>query len=369
MKKAIITGITGQVGSYLAERLLREGYKVIGVHRRTSLPNFERLEGFADNPNLTLQEFDITDPVSVNNLISTEQPDEVYNMAAQSHVHTSFDQPDYTFRVNTLGVNYFLEAIRRFSPKTRFITASTSEMFGFNYDVVNGRKMQNETTQLKPQSPYAIAKLAAHEMVRLYREAYGLHACTVIMFNNESPRRGEQFVTRKITKWIAKFQRWVDEANDAMEYQGDHSPFTFDEDYIKCDYTKDFPKLRLGNLDSMRDWGYTADYVRAINMIITHDTPDDFVVATGESHTIREFLDLAFKYIGIEDWSDYVVQDPRFFRPAEVDFLLGDSTKIRQTLGWEPRIHLEDLVRMMIDSDIANEQEKLRQPGLQKMEK
>lgn len=349
MKKAIITGITGQVGSYLAELLLEKGYKVIGLHRRTSLPNFERIDHLLNHPRLLLEEFDITDAVSVYNVVSKHQPCEIYNLAAQSHVHTSFEQPDYTFRVNALGVQYFLDGIKNFSPNTKFITCSTSEMFGANYDRIQGVKAQNENTAFLPQSPYSIAKLAAHNSIRLYRNSYDLNLSTVIMFNNESPRRGEQFVTRKITKWIGEFANFSEgKFEDGSSYK-----LIPDPDNIKTQCGSfSFPKLRLGNLKAFRDWGFSKDYAEALYLVNSSNKNDDYVVATGESHTISEFLDFAFSHINITDWSPYVTIDPKFFRPSEVDFLMGDSRKIRSELGWRPKTTVKQLAKLMVESDI-----------------
>jgi len=349
MKKALITGITGQVGSYLAEYLLDLGYCVVGLHRRTSLPNFERIDSILDNPNLILEEFDITDSVSVYNVVSKHHPDEIYNLAAQSHVHTSFEQPDYTFRVNALGVQYFLDAIKNFAPSTKFLTCSTSEMFGSNYDTIQGVKAQNENTAFMPQSPYSIAKLAAHHSIRLYRNSYDLNLSTAIMFNNESPRRGENFVTRKITRWIGVFNKWLGDnrllIDDIVE---------IDKDNIgsKTKPNLTYPKLRLGNLDAYRDWGYSKDYAEGLHLINSSERNDDYVIATGESHTIREFLGFAFLEVGVLGWESMVTIDPKFYRPSEVDFLMGDSRKLRQTFGWKPKTSVKALAKLMVEHDL-----------------
>ena len=328
-KTALITGITGQDGSYLAEFLLQKQYKVIGLHRRSSVNNFERIKGFKGHKDFTLQEFDLTDPSNVITTISKYKPGEFYNLAAQSHVGTSFNQPTTTFEIDTVGVVNILEAIRNYSPKTKFYQASTSEMFGRSYDTdKKGEKYQDENTVLLPQSPYGVAKVASHQMVQIYREAYGIHANSGILFNHESPRRGENFVTRKITKWIGEF--------------------------VNNGRSKDFPKLRLGNLEAKRDWGHAKDYVRAMWMMLQQPNPDDFVICTERTCTISQFLDRAFELIGIEDWTDYVVQDPEFYRPAEVEYLRGINKKARKVLGWYPAINFEDLVEDMVNSDIQS---------------
>lgn len=327
-KTALVTGITGQDGSYLAELLLEKNYNVVGLHRRSSVNNFERIQHIIKDPNFKLNEFDLTDPSNVIRTIDMYGPDEFYNLAAQSHVGTSFNQPTTTFEIDAVGVINILEAIRNYCPATRFYQASTSEMFGRSYDLdANNQKYQDEKTELLPQSPYGVAKVASHRMVQIYREAYGIYASSGILFNHESPRRGENFVTRKITKWIGEFVR---------------------------SKNPEFPKLRLGNLEARRDWGYAKDYVEAMWLMLQQDTGDDFVVSTGETHTIREFLDFAFKHIGIDDWSDLVVQDPQFYRPAEVDYLMGSNEKAKVVLGWEPRTSFEELVAKMVEHDAGS---------------
>lgn len=324
---ALITGITGQDGSYLAEFLLSKNYKVVGLHRRSSVNNFERIKALKNKHNFTLQEFDLTDPSNVITTISNYKAQEFYNLAAQSHVGTSFNQPTTTFEIDTVGVVNILEAIRNYSPNTKFYQASTSEMFGRSYDVdKDGQKYQDENTILLPQSPYGVAKVAAHQMVQIYREAYGIHANSGILFNHESPRRGENFVTRKITKWIGEF--------------------------VNSGKSEDFPKLRLGNLEARRDWGHAKDYVRAMWMMLQQPVPDDFVICTERTYTIGEFLDKAFGLIGISDWKEYVVQDPEFYRPAEVEYLRGRNRKAQKRLGWYPAITFDDLVEDMVNNDI-----------------
>lgn len=322
MKTAIITGITGQDGSYLAENLLEKNYKVIGLYRRSSTNTFNRIKHI-NNSNFILQEYDITDPSGCVHLISSIQPDEFYNLAAQSHVGTSFNQPTATFEINAIGVINVLEAIRLFSKHTKFYQASTSEMFGRNYSIdANGNKYQNEDTSLLPQSPYAVAKLASHRMVQIYREAYGLYCCSGILFNHESPRRGENFVTRKITKYISELF-----------------------------HNKTDQKLKLGNIKAFRDWGHAKDYVEAMRLMISCGKADDFVISTGQCHSVEEFLSIAFNHID-KDWHDYVEIDPNLYRPAEVDYLRGDSNKAKILLGWEPKISFETLVKDMVTQDI-----------------
>ena len=341
--KAIIFGITGQDGSYLAELLLEKGYEVVGITRRVSVPTLIRVTHIL--PKIKIIEGDITDAFSVSNVIKEEEPDEIYNLAAQSHVGTSFKQPSLTWDVTAGGVLNILEAIRYSGRKDdiKFYQASSSEMFGKNYNLREGFaemiKYQDEKTPFMPQSPYAIAKLAAHHLVRNYRDSYGIFACSGILFNHESERRGEKFVTRKITKWIGEF--------------------------VASGMDKEFPALRLGNLDAKRDWGHAEDYVRGMWEMVQHETPNDYVVATGETHSVREFLDIAFKHIGIDDWDDFVVIDPEFYRPAEVDYLLGIPAKAKRVLGWEPQISFEQLVERMVDSDV--EAERLQRPDLQRV--
>ena len=327
--KAIIFGVTGQDGSHLADLLLDKGYEVIGVNRRASTDNTDRISHILDHERFSLILGDITDAYSVNRILSDNgDVDEVYNLAAQSHVAVSFNQPALTWDITGKGCLNILQSIVDLGIYgCRFYQASSSEMFGSSYDISREQvKFQNEETKFLPQSPYAIAKCAAHYMTRLCREGYGIHASAGILFNHEGPRRGENFVTRKITKWIG--------------------------DFVKSGKDESFPKLRLGNLEAFRDWGYAGDYVEAMWMMLQQEQPDDYVICTGETHTIREFLDVAFSHIDIEDWSDYVVQDPEFYRPAEVDYLRGDNTKAKEKLGWEPKHSFSDLVRLMVDHDV-----------------
>ncbi len=333
MKKAIIFGVTGQDGSHLADLLLLKEYSVLGVARRTSTDNTGRIKHLQTNPNFQLVQGDITDSHSIIRILSEHADvDEIYNLAAQSHVAVSFKQPALTWDITGKGcLNILQSMVDLKMNKARFYQASSSEMFGRNYDTRDcltseDEKYQDEDTKFLPQSPYAIAKCAAHHMTRLFREGYDIHASAGILFNHEGPRRGETFVTRKITKWIGEF---VESGRDP-----------------------EFPRLRLGNLEAFRDWGYAGDYVEAMWMMLQQESPDDYVICTGETHTIREFLDVAFKHIGIDDWSDLVVQDPEFYRPAEVDYLRGCNDKAKEKLGWTPANSFDDLVKMMVDHDV-----------------
>jgi GDPmannose 4,6-dehydratase len=321
MKKAIITGITGQDGSYLAEMLLHKGYEVHGIIRRSSTFNTCRLDHIYRDPHngedvkLYLHYGDLASSDSLSNVIQKVKPDEVYNLAAQSHVRVSFDLPEYTADVTGLGVVRILEAIRRSDIQTRFYQASTSELFG------SASPPQGESTPFQPQSPYAAAKLYAFWMTRNYSQGYNMFACNGILFNHESPRRGETFVTRKVTRAVAR---------------------------IKAGEQK---FLYLGNLDSKRDWGYAPDYVEAMWSMLQQDEPYDIVIGTGEAHTVREFVNEAFSYVDL-DYQDYVKIDPKYFRPTEVDYLEADAGKAKRILNWEPRVKYHDLVRIMMDADL-----------------
>ncbi|MGB9775892.1 MAG: GDP-mannose 4,6-dehydratase [Anaerolineae bacterium] len=314
MPRALITGITGQDGSYLAEFLLEKGYEVIGMVRRTSTVNFSRIQHIQDK--ITLVSGDLLDQGSLIAILRDYQPDEVYNLAAQSFVPTSWEQPVFTGEVTALGVTRMLEAIRTVDPSIRFYQASSSEMFGKVREVP-----QNELTPFYPRSPYGVAKVYGHWITVNYRESFGIYAVSGILFNHESPRRGLEFVTRKVSYGVAK---------------------------IKLGLAKE---LRLGNLDARRDWGFAGDYVRAMWLMLQQSAPDDYVVGTGETHSVRELCEIAFAHVGL-DWRDYVVQDPRYMRPAEVDLLVADPSKARRVLGWEPTVSFEELVRMMVDADL-----------------
>ncbi len=350
MKTAIIFGITGQDGSHLADLLLDKDYKVIGVKRRSSSDNTERIQHILDNNRFKLVEGDITDAYSIINILKDNpQVDEIYNLAAQSHVATSFKQPALTWDITGKGCINILQTIVDLSMfNVRFYQASSSEMFGSSYTVSEfGEKYQDEKTKFLPQSPYAISKCAAHYAVRLYREAYNLHASAGILFNHEGPRRGDNFVTKKITNWIVDFKIWFQE--NALDIDS----LTFDNDYIYGrTLEQKFPKLRLGNLDAYRDWGYAGDYVEAMWLMLQQDYPDDYVICTGSTHTIRDFLDIAFQYIGINVWSNMVVVDQEFYRPAEVDYLRGRNIKATNKLGWKPKYNLNMLISLMIDCGI-----------------
>jgi GDPmannose 4,6-dehydratase len=323
-KTSIITGITGQDGSYLAENLLNKGHNVIGLYRRSSSNNFDRILSIKDNNRLILEEFDITDHSDCTNIIIKYRPNEFYNLAAQSHVGTSFKQPTTTFEINAVGVINILEAIKRFSSTTRFYQASTSEMFGSNYVIKNNEKYQDENTPFLPQSPYAVSKLSSHRMVQIYREAYGLYTCSGILFNHESPRRGENFVTRKITLYLAKLVNKI------------IPPST---------------KLKLGNLSAVRDWGHATDYVEAMRLMLNADQSDDYVISSGSCYSVEQFLEKAFGTVGL-NYQDYYETDPELYRPAEVNFLRGDSSKAHKKLLWKPSYNFDDLVKDMVYSDI-----------------
>ncbi len=314
IKRALITGITGQDGSHLADFLLEQGYEVIGMVRRSSTVNFERIEHIQDQ--LTLVSGDLMDQVSLIDIIEKHRPSEVYNLAAQSFVQTSWVQPVFTGEVTALGVTRLLDAVRIVDPDIRFYQASSSEMFGKVREVP-----QNESTPFYPRSPYGVAKVYGHWITVNYRESYDLFACSGICFNHESPRRGQEFVTRKIARGAARIKRGMDR------------------------------ELRLGNMDSKRDWGYAPDYVRGMWLMLQQDEPDDYVLATGLTHTVLRFAELAFEMVGL-DYRDYVVQDPIFMRPADVDLLVGDPSKAKEKLGWEATTSFEELIRVMVDAEL-----------------
>ena len=314
MKRALITGITGQDGSYLAELLLNKGYKVYGLRRRTSSPLIENIQHIINE--IELVEGDLLDQGSLVEIMKKTKPDEVYNLAAQSFVGTSWNQPYLTGQVTGLGVTNVLEAIRSTKPAARFYQASSSEMYGKVMETP-----QSENTPFHPRSPYGVAKIYGHWITVNYRESFGLFGCSGILFNHESPRRGIEFVTRKVTNGVAK---------------------------IKCGMAKE---LRLGNLEAKRDWGFAGDYVEAMWLMLQQDTPDDYIIATGETHTVKEWVEIAFRSVGL-NWEDYVVIDPKYIRPAEVDLLLGDSEKAKKKLGWKPRVNFEQLIEMMVQQDL-----------------
>ncbi|EKV55916.1 GDP-mannose 4,6-dehydratase [Brachyspira hampsonii] len=321
MKKALITGITGQDGSYLAELLLEKGYEVHGIIRRSSSFNTERIDHLYRDPHINdvkmfLHYGDLSDSSNLSRLLEKIQPDEIYNLAAQSHVRVSFDMPEYTADVVGLGTIRILDAIKDTQIKTKFYQASTSELYGKVVETP-----QTEKTPFYPRSPYACAKLYSYWITVNYRESYNMYACNGILFNHESPRRGETFVTKKITHAIARI------------------------------LNKEQDKLYLGNLDSKRDWGYAKDYVEAMWLMLQQDNADDYVIATGETHSVREFLDEAFGLVGL-DWKKYVEIDPRYYRPAEVDLLLGDPTKAKEKLGWKPKTTFKELVKIMLEYDL-----------------
>jgi GDPmannose 4,6-dehydratase len=314
LKTALVTGITGQDGSYLAEFLLSQGYQVLGMVRRTSTVNFDRIKHFQDQ--VTIVPGDLLDQMSLVDILREHQPYEIYNLAAQSFVPTSWKQPVLTGEFTALGVTRVLEAIRMVNPEIRFYQASSSEMFGKVQEVP-----QTEKTPFYPRSPYGVAKVYGHWITVNYRESHNLFACSGILFNHESPRRGLEFVTHKVTYGAARIKQGLD------------------------------TELRLGNLEARRDWGYAGDYVQAMWLMMQQDFPDDYVIASGRTHSVRELCEIAFGYLDL-DWEKYVVVDPKFLRPAEVDLLVGDATKAHAMLGWEPSIGFEELIQMMVDADM-----------------
>lgn len=314
-KKALITGVTGQDGSYLADFLLEKGYEVYGMVRRSSMEKFDRIEHIKDR--IKIRQADLLDQYSISKIIAEIQPDEVYNLAAMSFVPTSWDQPVLTAEFTAIGVTRMLEAIRAVNPRIRFYQASSSEMFGLVKEIP-----QTESTSFHPRSPYGVAKVYGHWITVNYRESYNIFGVSGILFNHESPRRGIEFVTRKVTYNAAK---------------------------IKLGLSKE---LRLGNLEAKRDWGYALDYVEAMWLMLQQDNPDDFVIASGETHSVQELVEIAFAHVGL-DYKDFVVLDKKFIRPAEVDLLRGDFSKAKKILGWQPKVHFAELIKMMIDSDLA----------------
>lgn len=325
-KTAIVTGIQGQDGPYLAKHLLDNGYKVFGLTRRYSNPNMENIEYLGIQDDIEYYEGDMTDEASLMNMIRTIRPDEVYNLAAQSFVGSSWQLAKQTTEVNSLGVLYLLNAIKTFTPTAKFYQASTSEMFGTNHD--DG--VQGDDTPFHPRSPYGVSKVYAYWMTINFRESFGIFACNGILFNHESPIRGIQFVTRKITDGVARIKLGL----------------------------KD--ELLLGNLEARRDWGFAGDYVEAMHSMLQQKEPDDYVIATGQSHSVQEFVEAAFKHAGIDNWQDYVKKDPRFMRPAEVPDLRGKPTKAMEKLGWEPKMKFDELVALMVDEDIRRLEEDMK---------
>ncbi len=315
-KTALITGITGQDGSYLADFLLEQGYRVLGMVRRSSTVNFDRIAHLQEKEALEIVQGDLLDQMSLIDILREYEPDEVYNLAAQSFVPTSWRQPVLTGEFTALGVTRMLDAIRGVKPEIRFYQASSSEMFGKVQEVP-----QNENTPFYPRSPYGVAKVYGHWITVNYRESYDLFACSGILFNHESPRRGLEFVTHKVTYGAARIKLGLAD------------------------------ELRLGNLEARRDWGYAGDYVRAMWQMLQQDEPDDYVIATGETHSVRRLCEVAFGYLGL-NYEDYVVEDEKFYRPAEVDMLIGDCSKAREKLGWEPEVNFEELISMMVEADL-----------------
>jgi len=324
IKKALITGITGQDGSYLAEFLLSKGYEVHGIVRRASTFNTGRIDHLYQNSQIIGKKLflylgDITDSGNIEKIVNSVKPDEIYHLGAQSHVRVSFDMPEYTVNVGALGTLRILEAIKNSGLAIKFYNAASSEMFG------TAPAPQNENTVFHPRSPYACAKVFSYDITRFYREAYNTFACNGILFNHESPRRGETFVTKKITRAIARIKAGLDK------------------------------KIYLGNLEAKRDWGYSPEYVMAMHQILQQSQPDDYVISTGETHSVREFLEETFNYAGLGDWKNYVEIDPKYFRPAEVEILRGDSKKAKEKFGWEPNIKFNDLAKIMVDADFRSQ--------------
>lgn len=320
-KTALITGITGQDGSYLTELLLSKGYEVHGIIRRSSTFNTGRINHLYEDPHVSgvrmhLHYGDLTDSGSIEKIINKIKPDEIYHLGAQSHVRVSFDLPEYTANTDALGTLRVLEAVKNSGLKAKFYNAASSEMFG------SAVPPQNEKTPFCPRSPYAISKVFSFNMTQLYREAHGIFACNGMLFNHESPRRGETFVTKKITRGIARIKAGLDK------------------------------KIYLGNLDAKRDWGFAPEYVEAMHLMLCQDKPDDYVIATGQTHSVREFLEKAFAYAGLENWKSYVNFDERYLRPAEVQILAGDAAKAKERIGWQPKIKFDDLYKIMVDSDL-----------------
>jgi len=332
MKKAVIYGVTGQDGSYLSELLLSKDYTVYGVARRTSTPNTSRIKHFLTHKQFHLVQGDVTDSGNIYRCLNEVQPDEVYNLAAQSHVGTSFNQPNLTWNVTAQGCLNILEVIRSMGNRPRFYQASSSEMFGDQYNLYDKEKYQDEHTYFRPQSPYAIAKLAAHNATMLYTRSYGIFGCSGILFNHESERRGERFVTRKVTRYVADLH-WATQEGRMI------------------------PKLQLGNLNAKRDWGHAEDYVKAMWLMLQQDEPRDYVVATGITHSVEDLVKIAFQCININEYESYIEENENLRRPSEVPYLRGISTKAERHLAWKPDISFEGLVKRMVTYDIQNRYE------------
>ena len=374
-KVCVVTGALGQLASYLSELLLSKGYYVISTKRRASNSNYENVQHLLDNPNYKIVEMELTDYTSVHSVLSKYKPQEVYNLAAQSHVKSSFEQPDATFRANVIGPLNILEYIRLNDKNIRLFHCSTSEMFGKNYSTRSTspnllcdlgqlynmfEKYQDENTELAPQSPYGISKLAAYHLIRLYRECYGVNCCTNIMFNAESPRRGKEFVTRKITSYIGQLVKRCSIRHtglapsspqerikiDGFVDVGQNNGFSFIPQSLK-----EFPKLKLGNLEAFRDWQFSTDCVYAMWLTLQQPKLDDYVICTGETRTVREFAENSFKLVGL-DYKDFIEIDEDLFRPAEVDYLRGDASKAKRELGWTSKVSFDQLVKEMVYADI-----------------
>ena len=322
MKKALITGVTGQDGSYLADFLLKKNYQVFGSYRRTSHRQFERLEAMNILDKINLIYADLIDQTSLNRLVKTVQPDEIYNLAAQSFVGVSFVEPFLTTEVTGIGALRIFEAVKEFSPKSKIYQASSSEMFG------NSEEVKTENSRLQPASPYGTAKVYAHKTAQMYRESYDMFISCGILFNHESPYRGEEFVTRKITSEMARI------------------------------ITKKQEKIRLGNLNAKRDWGFAGDYVEAMWLMLQQEKPSDYVISTGESHSVKEFLEESFTYAGLGNWEDYIEIDKKYLRPIDIDNLVGDSSKAEKELGWKPKMKYKDMIHLMVDKDIEVERKR-----------
>lgn len=360
----VIFGAGGQDGHYLTRHLLELEHKVFAVIRRSSVNNAFKLADYVGHPNFRVMQGDVTDYSSVQNIIRKCKPAQIYNLASQSSVGVSFGQPIYTFQSITTGCLNILESIRDINKSCKYYQASSSEMFGSGYSVRKSRgfkvdKYQNEESPMRPLSPYGIAKLSAHNLVRMYRDSYKMYACSGILYNHESPMRGEAFVTRKITKWIGEFSAWAEDRMDSSNFKIRLD----DPDTIFCStYDKvGFPKLRLGDLDIKRDWGHAEDYVNAMYMMMQYSRPDDYIVSTQESHSIQEFANEAFNCIGIIDSSNYIAIDKEFYRPSDIEHVTGDSSKIRTVLGWKPKYNFEQIVREMVEADLKDAKKKRRQ--------